>query len=486
MSVSGKENADISSCLDQWYSHYYQDKDSKPWDPGEVMNEVEEEPSCSLGASVTSGTPITPSNSRNSKFTVEHVDESDLSQKEKSKKDFGKNEKRASGQLISFKKKIEKENPLLNFEEPNPNLCGRKCLFSLAPYFLKLCLGVFYIAFGAFVFQNLDSELRSKPYHEILLFSFTTVTTIGYGNLVPSSRTAIIFTVIYIFCGVPVVFLVLSNFGQVLSEFYWILVTAMKGKKKLVTDYPHTIPPHVGMILLHGHSVTGALLFKFWLMPELSFLDAYYLSYISITTIGFGDISPVPKSVTESVILIIYLCIGIVILSAFINSLIQVIRRFHYVGRTFSGAQHVEVYFAGARFTIRELLELVSLQFNVSPQQVKEVMYELDELINLHDQKVHENFFDVSETSDSNSNGADETLLSPTILRLPSRSQTSVNSKIANYTSRFSDVEQLQLIRAVSAMCHLSDTGNRSFKSSFSSPIRAAVRSAPMSSTKSG
>lgn len=53
-------------------------------------------------------------------------------------------------------------------------------------------------------------------------------------------------------------------------------------------------------------------------------------------------------------------------MSTFVASLYNYLRRLHYLGRNFSGAAHVEVWFGGTKMSVTELLYIVAEEFNVS------------------------------------------------------------------------------------------------------------------------
>ncbi|VBB32592.1 unnamed protein product [Acanthocheilonema viteae] len=68
-------------------------------------------------------------------------------------------------------------------------------------------------------------------------------------------------------------------------------------------------------------------------------------------------------------------------MSTFIASLYNYLRRLHYLGRNFSGAAHVEVWFGGTKMSVSELLYIVAEEFNVSPKMLYEVLRDLDHII---------------------------------------------------------------------------------------------------------
>uniref|UniRef100_A0A183D585 CULLIN_2 domain-containing protein n=1 Tax=Gongylonema pulchrum TaxID=637853 RepID=A0A183D585_9BILA len=65
----------------------------------------------------------------------------------------------------------------------------------------------------------------------------------------------------------------------------------------------------------------------------------------------------------------------------FVAALYNYLRKLHYLGRNFSGAAHVEVWFGGTRMSVSELLYIVAEEFNVSPKMLYEVLHDLDDII---------------------------------------------------------------------------------------------------------
>ncbi|EJW79155.1 hypothetical protein WUBG_09936, partial [Wuchereria bancrofti] len=140
------------------------------------------------------------------------------------------------------------------------------------------------------------------------------------------------------------------------------------------------LPLSVVVTLLLTHSIIGGLLFHFWI-DQMPVIPAIYFSFVSITTIGYGDITPTPNNAIQTLIIVFYLAIGMVIMSTFVASLYNYLRRLHYLGRDFSGAAHVEVWFGGTKMSVTELLYIVADEFNVSPKMLYEVLHDLDDII---------------------------------------------------------------------------------------------------------
>uniref|UniRef100_A0A915NIC6 Potassium channel domain-containing protein n=1 Tax=Meloidogyne floridensis TaxID=298350 RepID=A0A915NIC6_9BILA len=60
-----------------------------------------------------------------------------------------------------------------------------------------------YLLFGVFCYRLIDGELKNMPFTELFLFCFGTLTTIGYGNIKPSTSISLLFTMLYAPLGIP-------------------------------------------------------------------------------------------------------------------------------------------------------------------------------------------------------------------------------------------------------------------------------------------
>lgn len=71
-----------------------------------------------------------------------------------------------------------------------------------------------WIAFGTFVFHRLESWSRIESFY----FAVVTITTVGYGDLTPSTELSKLFTSIYILVGVSIGLVTLSIIGSSLLD----------------------------------------------------------------------------------------------------------------------------------------------------------------------------------------------------------------------------------------------------------------------------
>lgn len=121
-----------------------------------------------------------------------------------------------------------------------------------------------------------------------IFFTTTVVTTIGYGNIAPSTPGGQTFLVFYAIVGIPLALVLFSSVGTVLSNALGSLVSRIKTK--------HPLPLKIAVVV--GAIATGFVLFL--VVPALIFMaiegwtyrqSAYYC-FVSLSTIGFGDFVP--------------------------------------------------------------------------------------------------------------------------------------------------------------------------------------------------
>ncbi len=95
--------------------------------------------------------------------------------------------------------------------------------------------------------------------------------------------------------------------------------------------------------------------------------------------LGFGDIYP--KSPKYNVLIILYMALGMAVMSTFLETLGSLLRKIHYLGRKFHGAKNVDVWFGAQTLSVCELLTVIADQFAVSPEQLRGVLRKLDVLV---------------------------------------------------------------------------------------------------------
>ncbi|XP_041878865.1 potassium channel subfamily K member 17 isoform X2 [Corvus kubaryi] len=135
--------------------------------------------------------------------------------------------------------------------------------------------------------QGNTTSLGRWDYSGSFFFSISAITTVGYGNLSPSTVVGRIFCIVFALFGIPLNLVLLNEIGQLMllgvqhcacrleEVFHWQNKTSFLMKTCAL--------------------VTGLLLFL--LLPPLLFSDkegwsyeeSFYYSFITLSTIGFGD-----------------------------------------------------------------------------------------------------------------------------------------------------------------------------------------------------
>ena len=126
-----------------------------------------------------------------------------------------------------------------------------------------------------------------------LLFAFTAITTIGYGNLSPDTVLGKLICLVYCLLGIPINAFFIASIGNYFQ----------RKQKKFMSHWSRGSETKVfAMKIIFQvliYLILGPLLFI--LVPALvlihievkwSYLDAIYFSFITLSTIGFGDLVP--------------------------------------------------------------------------------------------------------------------------------------------------------------------------------------------------
>lgn len=160
--------------------------------------------------------------------------------------------------------------------------------------FLSIYLTVGTICFYAVRFQ-LQGE-KTNGIVDALYFCVVTMTTVGYGDLVPNSVLAKLLACAFVFAGMAIIALILSKAADYLVEKQEVLlVKALHIRQKLGSNqivkeveinrvkYKCFLVVIILLVLmLIGTSVLS-------LVEHKGFVDAFYCVCCTITTLGYGD-----------------------------------------------------------------------------------------------------------------------------------------------------------------------------------------------------
>lgn len=218
------------------------------------------------------------------------------------------------------------------------------------------------------------------------LYSLTVITTIGYGNIAPRTDWGKVVTVVYAIVGIPLMLLYLTNIGDILAKSFKYLYSRMcrcghqdpykrrrnnenyrahhvvaqnsPNKQNAVTEAPLkdkvgglgglgtedevrieaipdavlddddyekplvTVPITLCLVILVGYIFGGAVLFSLW--EGWGYLDGSYFCFVTLSTIGFGDLVPGDSTISEGsheklVLCSLYLLVGMAVIAMCFN-----------------------------------------------------------------------------------------------------------------------------------------------------------------------
>ncbi|XP_007559544.1 potassium channel subfamily K member 5-like [Poecilia formosa] len=132
-----------------------------------------------------------------------------------------------------------------------------------------------------------DNHRNSWDWGNSVIFAATIVTTIGYGNVAPKTNAGRVFCILYGLCGIPLCLVWISTLGSFFGDRAKRLSGILIEKGVSVKKVQLTC---TALFLLWGllvHLVIPPLVFMS--VEGWSYLEGIYFSFITLTTVGFGD-----------------------------------------------------------------------------------------------------------------------------------------------------------------------------------------------------
>ncbi|PBC32061.1 TWiK family of potassium channels protein [Apis cerana cerana] len=164
---------------------------------------------------------------------------------------------------------------------------------------------------------------------QAVFFASTVLTTIGYGNVVPSTNGGRMFCILFAFVGIPLTLIVIADLGKLFARGVVKIALAMKSKLPLYFSFSciptnlagrRSLGAFTAIVLLFLYLACGAGMFMLW-EDDWNFFDGFYFCFVTMTTIGFGDL--VPKKPKYTLLCTLYILIGL----ALTSTIIELVRR---------------------------------------------------------------------------------------------------------------------------------------------------------------
>lgn len=132
-----------------------------------------------------------------------------------------------------------------------------------------------------------DNHKNTWDWANSVIFAASIVTTIGYGNVAPKTKGGRVFCILYGLCGIPLCLVWISRLGSFFGDRAKRLSGILIRKGVSVKKIQFTC---TALFLLWGlfvHLVIPPFVFMF--MEGWTYLEGIYFSFITLTTVGFGD-----------------------------------------------------------------------------------------------------------------------------------------------------------------------------------------------------
>ncbi|KAL1829593.1 hypothetical protein ACET3Z_008005 [Daucus carota] len=162
---------------------------------------------------------------------------------------------------------------------------------------------ILYLTLGVLIYwfcRDHFMAIETHPVVDGLYFCIVTMCTIGYGDITPNSTPAKLFSVLFVLVGFGFIDILLSamvSYVLDLQESY-LLRTAKVGKehehdgRSYLIDFKKgrmRIRMKVGLALGVVVLCTGLGMAVMHFVERLGWVDSFYLSVMSVTTVGYGD-----------------------------------------------------------------------------------------------------------------------------------------------------------------------------------------------------
>ncbi|WOK98369.1 two pore potassium channel a [Canna indica] len=190
---------------------------------------------------------------------------------------------------------------LMGPNEVSDNFPGSALISSyFRPNFQQMSLYLaVYLGAGVLCFYLVQDQLAGTKTNGILdaiYFSIVTMTTVGYGDLVPNSITTKLLACVFVFTGMAIVGMLLSRAADYLVEkqefllFKALHIRSKDGEAHMLRTIETNRVKYkfytstVFLILL---IILGTMFL--WKIEKLDLVDAFYCVCTTITTLGYGD-----------------------------------------------------------------------------------------------------------------------------------------------------------------------------------------------------
>ncbi|XP_066993324.1 TWiK family of potassium channels protein 7 [Anabrus simplex] len=159
---------------------------------------------------------------------------------------------------------------------------------------------------------------------QAVFFASTVLTTIGYGNIVPVTQMGCTFCILFAMVGIPLTLTVIADMGCLFASAVSAVASRHLPRHALINDLNmrgrRSLYAVAAVLFLFLYLSVGAGLFMLW-EDDWGFFEGFYFCFVTMTTIGFGDL--VPKKPKYMLLCTLYILVGL----ALTSTIIELVRR---------------------------------------------------------------------------------------------------------------------------------------------------------------
>jgi len=213
--------------------------------------------------------------------------------------------------------KMEKVPPPLLKDEvmmeakPRQGLSLKKILLAdVLPLVILFVVVVGITLIGGAIFLKLEGDQADTSFQDFghgLEYCLMLISTVGYGHIAPVTQSGRLATVFYGIVAIPFFFVLMFKLGAAFADITYFIFSLIGLRPRIVKNTREIVDGSscpgnfvgmmVGMLILLLYLIFTTFLVRDSLTwsddVDMTFIDAFYFNFVTLSTTGFGDLYPV-------------------------------------------------------------------------------------------------------------------------------------------------------------------------------------------------